>query len=797
MTLPSQTISRVLKFVANHLSGNAATRNRRRKNWSRVPVAAVCDVLEAKQLLTSTLIESIPGQQISGSTDSSVITLSNHFDDPEISGSVVSVETPAGTFHIETFDDVTPVSVQNFLGLIESGNYDNSIFHRLNPAFVLQGGGFRFEGDATQLSSVVNNGTIVNEFDNWFHPDIGGLDAGTALNVRGTLSYAKQGGDADSATSQFFVNLADNSENLDNQNGGFTVFARVIYDGLDVVDQLAASTVVNAGGAFTTLPVVDWEEGESVERPNLLQTTSSIVDELNYEVTVTAGAEYIDATITDGVLTIAGTTEANSSTGTATVVVAATDVAGNVVEETFQVAIGIPADIAVTGPIAVVQDMATITWQASEGADSYELWISRMQDTNPAVVETAGIVRQTDLTETSYTVPEALQTGIYRAWVRASNGEGTAAWSQPFEFVVGLSQPDQATISSVTELESNPLRVTVDWTAVNQATQYQVWITDSSGQVVVNQNVADTSYVTDFDLVSGESYRVWVRGINQRFSGLWSSVQSFAVDLNTDPVTITTASSTIADTAQPLIEWDSPADHASYEVWISEVGTAGAFLQESTSTTSFQPSSDLPDGVYQVWVRPAASTGIAWSSPIVISVGTQAQVTGPTSAANSTPTITWSDGIPGTTNQLWVNGPTGRVIFETGLTGTSFTVPEALPDGAYTAWVRQAPAAGGVLPWSTAFRFDVGATSAPEVPSLSVAVDGEAVTFSWNPVENGVRFELWVNSPATTQIISQTELTGTSFQGNLTESGTHRAWLRAFNSEGTSSAWTEVELFTV
>ena len=801
MMLSSQTTSRILKSVASYFSSKSTVSNRRRKNLARVPVAAVCDVLEAKQLLTSTLIEAIPSQRISGSTDTSAITLADHFDDTEINGSVVSIETPAGTFHIETFDEVTPVSAQNFLDLIIGGNFENSIFHRLEPGFVLQGGGFRFDGDDTQLSSVENFGTIINEFDNWFDPELGGLAAGTPLNVRGTLSYARLGGDPDSATSQFFVNLNDNSENLDNQNGGFTVFARIIYDGLDVIDQLAASTIVNAGGAFATLPVVDLEEGQFIERPNLLQTTSSIVDELSYEVTVTAGGEYLDATITDGVLTLSGTEAANSTTGQATVVVAATDLAGNVVEETFQVAIGVPAvvpaAVSVTGPVAVVQDLATITWQSSEGADTYELWISRMQDLDPTQVETAGIVRQTGITETSYTVPETLQTGIYRVWIRASNAEGTGAWSQPFEFVVGLSEPDRAAISSVTELESNPLRVTVDWTAVEQATQYQVWITDSSGEVIVNQNVTDTSYVTDFDLVSGESYRVWVRGINHRFNGVWSPVQPFSVDLNTDPVTITTASSVIADSARPLIEWNSPADHDSYEIWISEVGTAGAFLQDSTTSTSYQPGSDLPDGVYQVWVRPAASTGIAWSSPIVIVVGTQAQVTGPTGATSATPTITWSNGIPGTTTQLWVNGPTGRVVFETGLTGTSFTVPETLPDGAYTAWVRQAPAAGGVLAWSTAFRFEVGASTTPEVPNLSLAVDGSTVTFSWDPVENGARFELWVNSPTTTQVITQTELTGTSFQETLTETGSHRAWLRTFNSEGISSAWTAVEVFTV
>lgn len=760
-------------------------------------MAAACDVLESKQLLTAALIEAIPGQQINGSADVSVITLAEHFDDTEVAGSVVSIQTPSGTFYVETFDEVTPVSAQNFLELVQGGNYDDMVFHRLADGFVLQGGGFRFPADAEQIESVVNNGNVVNEFDNWFNPDRGGLAEGTEINLRGTLAYAKQGGDPDSATSQWFVNLGNNSANLDNQNGGFTVFARVLYDGLDVVDDLTTSTVVNAGGAFTTLPVIDWEQGEQVGRENLLTTTSAVVDELSYDVSVTSGGEFINAAIVDGVLTVTGTEAATSASGYATVVVDATDVAGNVVQETFRVAIGLPADAEVTGPVDVVQSQTVVTWQTSDGAETYDLWISRMQDLDPSQVEAAGIVRQNGLDETSFTVEETLQTGIYRAWVRPHNAVGSGAWSQPFEFVVGLSQPAQVAINSVTPSESNPLRITVDWTEIDQATQYEIWIADSDGQVIVNEAVSGSTYFTDFDLTSGQSYQVWVRGINHRFTGQWSSSQSFVVDLNSDPVTITNPASGLADSARPLIEWNSPANHDSYEVWISEVGTSGAFLQETTNTTSFQPTTDLPDGVYQVWVRPSASTGIAWSTPIVIAVGTQAQVTGPTGTVSSTPTITWSDGIPGTTSELWLNGPSGRVFLETGLTGSSIGITGTLPDGAYTAWVRQAPAAGGVLAWSTAYRFEVGASTVPAVPSLSVSVDGSSTTFAWDAVEHGVRFELWVNSATTNRIISETELTGTSFQGTLTESGTHRAWLRAFNADGVSSAWTSVEVFTV
>lgn len=76
-------------------------------------------------------------------------------------------------------------------------------------------------------------------------------------NVRGTVAMAKLGGDPDSATSQWFFNLVDNSANLDVQNGGFTVFGQVIGEGMSVVDTIALLPRVNAGGAVYTVATRD------------------------------------------------------------------------------------------------------------------------------------------------------------------------------------------------------------------------------------------------------------------------------------------------------------------------------------------------------------------------------------------------------------------------------------------------------------------------------------------------------------------------------------------------------------
>jgi len=137
----------------------------------------------------------------------------------------VRLTTSKGDILLELVDDA-PVTTANFLTYVEEEFYDGTIFHRVIADFVVQGGGVLPDG--TQKTAT--HDPIVNEF------------SPSRSNIRASVAMAKVGNDPDSATNQFFVNLADNSENLDNQNGGFTVFAHVI-EGMDVVDEIAAVAV--------------------------------------------------------------------------------------------------------------------------------------------------------------------------------------------------------------------------------------------------------------------------------------------------------------------------------------------------------------------------------------------------------------------------------------------------------------------------------------------------------------------------------------------------------------------------
>jgi peptidyl-prolyl cis-trans isomerase A (cyclophilin A) len=149
---------------------------------------------------------------------------------------MIRFETNLGDFTIQFFEKEAPLSVANFTSYIDEGYFDGTIFHRIVPGFVIQGGGFT--EDMTQKKT---KAPVKNEADN-------GLK-----NSRGTLSMARTN-DINSATSQFFVNLKDN-DSLDHSRGnfGYAVFAKVT-EGMDVVDKIAAVATGRKKG-FDDVPV--------------------------------------------------------------------------------------------------------------------------------------------------------------------------------------------------------------------------------------------------------------------------------------------------------------------------------------------------------------------------------------------------------------------------------------------------------------------------------------------------------------------------------------------------------------
>jgi len=140
-----------------------------------------------------------------------------------LTSNIVKLETSMGDIVIELNRQAAPVTVQNFLGYVEAGFYDGTIFHRVMQGFMIQGGGF-----TKQMIQKKTRTPIINEAKD-------GLS-----NMRGTVAMAR-GPEPDSATSQFFINHSDNEflDYIDENKAGYAVFGKVI-EGMDVVDAIAS-----------------------------------------------------------------------------------------------------------------------------------------------------------------------------------------------------------------------------------------------------------------------------------------------------------------------------------------------------------------------------------------------------------------------------------------------------------------------------------------------------------------------------------------------------------------------------
>lgn len=143
---------------------------------------------------------------------------------------MITIKTNHGDISVELFEDDAPISCENFKQYITDGHFDGTIFHRVIPNFMIQGGGMD-----KNMSQKPTRDPIKNEADNG------------KSNDRGTLAMARTGV-VDSATSQFFINLRDNDFlNHGGRDFGYAVFGRVT-DGMDVVDAIAAVQTGNSGG---------------------------------------------------------------------------------------------------------------------------------------------------------------------------------------------------------------------------------------------------------------------------------------------------------------------------------------------------------------------------------------------------------------------------------------------------------------------------------------------------------------------------------------------------------------------
>ena len=269
----------------------------------------------------------IPAQAMTATGAVVSLVLDNFFADPDTE-QAVRFDTTKGIFDVALYATATPLTVSNFLNYANRGDYSNSVVHRAVTNFIVQGGGFKSANP--NFTSIPTNSSPLNE------PGI--------ANLRGTIAMAKMAGNPNSATSQWFVNVADNTANLDNQNGGFTAFGRVCGNGLAVADAIAAlpttSYVVPVNGGATQFDDVPVDTTNApppaLDFAKLVLVNSvTRIAPLSYRVTENLGPA-ITATVVGTNLLL---TPSSALGGTNFVTIAATDLDGNSVTQAFAVVV--------------------------------------------------------------------------------------------------------------------------------------------------------------------------------------------------------------------------------------------------------------------------------------------------------------------------------------------------------------------------------------------------------------------------------------------------------------------------
>ncbi len=274
------------------------------------------------------LIQNVPDQSVAAAGQATTVTLSQFISNPEVPGTAVRISVRLGTqgsgnIDVALTDLTTPKTVKNFLDYINAGAYASNIIHRSVHDFIIQGGGFFFPNNSS-LIPVPTFAPVQNEFK--------------LSNTRGTIAMAKIGSDPNSATSQWFINLADNSANLDNQNGGFTVFGNVIGNTMTVADAIAAVPVVDAtsalGAVFSNLPLTS----PTLSRVNCVETSIAIIPGLTFTAS-SANGQLVTTSISGGTLRLIPSATKSGSTS---ITVTASALDGGVLTTTFGVTITPP-----------------------------------------------------------------------------------------------------------------------------------------------------------------------------------------------------------------------------------------------------------------------------------------------------------------------------------------------------------------------------------------------------------------------------------------------------------------------
>lgn len=323
-------------------------------------------------------------------------------------------------------------------------------------------------------------------------------------------------------------------------------------------------------------------------------------------------------------------------------------------------------------------------------------------------------------------------------------------------------------------------------TSVPNAVSHEIWLEliGSDQNPIANPTITGTTFTPE-NLAAG-NYRTWVRANFASGPATTWHTADFSVSI---PPVLNPVMHNSAD-QQPTLTWPAVAGATQYRVFANNLSarTTGA-IDEIIVGSEFTPQSSQAAGRYRVWVQAIGNGVSTWSEPQEYTVGPT--LTNPVhSTIQRQPQFAWS-AAPGIGSyRLYVTGPDGFLLDFPELTDTSFTPDFDLADGDYHWWVQPQHVAGFTTEWTSRGRLTIGGKPQFSSPA-GITTDGTP-NLSWNPIAGAASYEIYFSHDASRRIIHrQTQLAQASWESFPVADGHYTAWVRSFDSQGNSSAWSE------
>lgn len=382
---------------------------------------------------------------------------------------------------------------------------------------------------------------------------------------------------------------------------------------------------------------------------------------------------------------------------------------------------------------------------------------------------------------------------------------------------------------------TSDLTPTISWSAGTGT--FALEVTDSNGQIVISETGLTASSFTPTTNLEPGTYTAVVTASNASGTTPSEPYQFTVVRIElTDPLNFDVEFDTT-----PEFTFNAIPNADRYQVWVSQLdpddrtNTTAVVINDSfidadqarilgTDLAMYEPSTQLAEGFYRVWVRAIEADGNLgdWS------VGHQFTVARPAITApafetritiDSTPLIEWTS-VGANQYQLWVTQLNGtaanglpltssQVVINTIVTGTQFQVPNILGDGEFRAWVRGVDDDGEAGLWSPQYNFTKNVNAGPILvsPIQGATTTDRTPVFEWDAIDGATHYEIWVNNSTLQipRIIHNTNVPHVDGVATITytdtsvvlRNATYRWWVRAFNEDGQSGGWSSSETFFV